>query len=445
MEFSDLNISKQMLRALDEIGFKTTTDIQEKAFATIMSGRDVVGLAQTGTGKTIAYLLPVLRLWKFTKDPNPRILILVPTRELTLQVKAEVDKLTQYMNVVTVAAYGGVNIKKHSAEIMDGCDIVVATPGRLLDLIWKKSLNAKFIKKLIIDEVDEMLNLGFRSQLNDILELLPAKKQNLLFSATITDDVSALIDDHFNAPERIISADSGTPLDNITQAKFHVPNFYSKVNLLKHHLQDKEKYNKVIIFLNTKKMADVLHENIEDVFGEEVGVIHSNKSQNYRLNAINKFDNGEHRLLIATDILARGIDLNTVSHVINFDIPEEAESYVHRIGRTGRAEAVGRTISYITDKEKPFFEAIEGLMEYAVPEINVPASVEITDELLYSEIEEVQMPNMNMKNPTKGPSGAAFHKKKDKTINITVEEARRIKRRKRLLQLKSKAKGKKGR
>jgi ATP-dependent RNA helicase RhlE len=290
-----------------------------------------------------------------------------------------------------------------------------------------------------------MLNLGFRSQLNDILELLPEKKQNLLFSATITEDVSVLIDDHFNSPERIISADSGTPLDNITQAKFHVPNFYSKVNLLKHHLQDKEKFNKVIIFLNTKKMSDILHENIVELFGDEVGVIHSNKSQNYRLNAISKFDNGEHRLLIATDILARGIDLNTVSHVINFDIPEEAESYVHRIGRTGRAEAEGRTISYISEKEKPFMQAIEGLMEYSVPEINVPATVEISEELLYSEIEEVQMPNMNMKNPTKGPSGPAFHTKKDKNINITVEEARRIKRRKRLLQLRSKAKGKKGR
>ena len=445
MEFSDLNISKQMLRALDNIGFKKTTDIQKKAFSTIMSGRDVVGIAQTGTGKTIAYLLPVLRLWKFNKDPNPRILILVPTRELTLQVKAEIDKLTEYMNVVTVAAYGGINLKKHSAELMEGCDIVVATPGRLLDLIWTKALNTKFIKKLIIDEVDEMLNLGFRSQLNDILELLPEKKQNLLFSATITEDVSVLIDDHFNSPERIISADSGTPLDNITQAKFHVPNFYSKVNLLKHHLQDKEKFNKVIIFLNTKKMSDILHENIVELFGDEVGVIHSNKSQNYRLNAISKFDNGEHRLLIATDILARGIDLNTVSHVINFHIPEEAESYVHRIGRTGRAEAEGRTISYITEKEKPFMKAIEGLMEYAVPEINVPATVEISEELLYTEIEEVQMPNMNIKNPTKGPSGAAFHTKKDKNINITVEEARRIKRRKRLLQLRSKAKGKKGR
>ena len=169
MEFSDLNISRQMLRALDDIGFKKTTDIQEKAFSTIMSGRDVVGIAQTGTGKTIAYLLPVLRLWKFNKDPNPRILILVPTRELTLQVKAEIDKLTEYMNVVTVAAYGGINLKKHSAELMECCDIVVATPGRLLDLIWTKALNTKFIKKLIIDEVDEMLNLGFRSQLNDIL------------------------------------------------------------------------------------------------------------------------------------------------------------------------------------------------------------------------------------------------------------------------------------
>ena len=441
MKFSDLNISRQMLRALDEIGFKTTTDIQEQAFATIMSGRDVVGIAQTGTGKTIAYLLPTLRLWKFTKDPNPRILILVPTRELTLQVKAEVDKLTEYMNVVTVAAYGGVNIQTNA--LASGVDVLVATPGRLLDLMGQGFISLNDIGYFVLDEADRMLDMGFINDIKKLLEKLPKNRQSLFFSATMPNSILTLSNTILRNPK--ISADSGTPLDNITQAKFHIPNFYSKVSLLKHHLQDKEKFNKVIIFLNTKKMADVLHENIVELYGEEVGVIHSNKSQNYRLNAISKFDNGEHRLLIATDILARGIDLNTVSHVINFDIPEEAESYVHRIGRTGRAEAEGRTISYITDKEKPFMESIEGLMEYAVPEINVPASVEITEELLYSEIEEVQMPNMNMKNPTKGPSGAAFHTKKDKNINITVEEARRIKRRKRLLQLRSKAKGKKGR
>lgn len=445
MNFHDLNLSKPLFNALVELGLETTTDIQEKSFSPIMSGRDLVGIAQTGTGKTIAYLLPLLRMWKFAKDPYPRILIIVPTRELTLQVKGEIDKLTEYMNVITVAAYGGVNIKRHSAEVMDGCDIVVATPGRLLDLIWKKALNAKYINKLVIDEVDEMLNLGFRSQLNDILELLPTRRQNLLFSATLSDDVAKLIDDHFDNPDKIISADSGTPLDNISQAKFRVPNFYTKINMLRHHLSDEAKFNKVIIFANTKKMADLIFDMINEDFVDQIGVIHSNKSQNFRINAIENFDKGAYRILIATDILARGIDLETVSHVFNFEIPDEAESYVHRIGRTGRAEAEGRTISYVTEAEVPYIEAIEALMEYNIPEMRMPSNVDIVEELLPSEVETIQMPNMNMKNPTKGPSGAAFHEKKAKNINITPDEARRIKRRKRLMQIQSKKKGKKGR
>lgn len=445
MKFEDLNLNKPLLNAISDLGLETTTDIQSKSFTTIMSGKDVVGIAQTGTGKTMAYLLPLLRLWKFMKDPYPRILILVPTRELTLQVKEEIDKLTKYMNVVTVAAYGGVNIKRHSAEVMNGCDIVVATPGRLLDLIWKKALNAKYIKKLVIDEVDEMLHLGFRSQLNDILELLPERRQNLLFSATLSDDVSLLIDEHFHHPERIISADSGTPLDNIVQSKFYVPNFYTKVNLLKHHVADADRFTKVIIFVNTKKMADLLYDTITEAYLDQIGVIHSNKSQNFRINAIQSFDEGVYRLLIATDILARGIDLETVSHVINFEIPEEPESYVHRIGRTGRAEETGRTISYVADYERESLQAIEELMDYHIPIFRIPAHVPISEELLPSEIEEVQMPNMNLKNPTKGPSGKAFHEKKAKNINITPDEARKIKRRKRLAQIKSKKKGRKGR
>lgn len=444
--FQDLNLNKTLLNALADMSFEQTTDIQAKAFSPIMSGKDIVGIAQTGTGKTIAYLLPLLRMWKFVKDPYPRILILVPTRELTLQVKSEIERLTKYMNVVTVAAYGGVNIKRHAAAVTEGCDIVVATPGRLLDLIWKKALNAKYIKKLVIDEVDEMLNLGFRSQLNNILDLLPEKRQNLLFSATLSEDVSALIDDHFNLPTRITSEDAGTPLDTISQAKYHVPNFYTKVNLLKYHLADSEKFNKVILFVNTKKMADLLYDNLEEELGQEIGVIHSNKSQNARIDAITNFDKGEYRIILATDILARGIDLDTVSHVINFEIPDEAESYVHRIGRTGRAQSTGQTISYVTEDELKYMEAIEELMDYHVPTLILPGQVERSEELLPQEVATVSMPNMNLKNPSKGPSGAAFHEKSAKNANkLTPEEARKLKRRKRLLQVKSKKKGRKGR
>ena len=429
MTFLDLNLGNPLLNALADAELSTPTDIQQQSYSTIMSGRDVVGIAQTGTGKTLAYVLPLLRLWKFVKDPHPRIVIVVPTRELTIQVKGEIDKLTTYMSVETVAVYGGVNVKKHAVQVMNGCDIVVATPGRLLDLLWTKSLNAKYIKKLVIDEVDQMLILGFRTQLKNILDLASSKRQNLLFSATITDEVNRLIDDYFEEPVRIISAESGTPLENITQARFKVINFHTKVNLFEKWVLNQEEFIKVIVFVNTKKMADLLHAKLNELTPDPIGLIHSNKSQNYRLNTVQKFDQGEFTVLIATDILARGIDLTNVSHVINFDIPEEAESYMHRIGRTGRAEQSGKTISFVTKPEEVLIRAIEELMDYEIPVLELPLDLDISEELLPSEEEIIFMPNMNHKNPIKKREvGAAFHEKSaKKTDRLTPNEARLLK------------------
>jgi len=433
MTFSNLNLGNPILNALDDAGLDTPTDIQVKAFSTIMSGRDVVGIAQTGTGKTLAYVLPLLRLWKFVKDPHPRIIIIVPTRELTIQVKGEIDKITTYMNVVTVAVYGGVNIKRHALEVMNGCDIVVATPGRLLDLLWTKSLNTTFIKKLVIDEVDQMLLLGFRTQLKNILDLASSKRQNLLFSATITDEVNQLIDDFFNNPIRVISAESGTPLENITQARYQVPNFFTKINLFALLLAKQPEFVKVIVFVNTKKRADLLYDKLNEIFDEPIGLIHSNKSQNFRLNTIKQFDEGEFTVLIATDILARGIDLSNVSHVINFEIGEEAESYIHRIGRTGRAEQTGKTISFVSPKEESLITNIEKLMDYEIPVLEMPLDVQVSDQLLLSEEETVVMPNLHLKNPIKKIEvGDAFHEKSAKKTNrLTPDESRALKQKKR--------------
>ncbi len=429
MNFSDLNLGNPLLNALADAELNSPTDIQQKSFSVIMSGRDVVGIAQTGTGKTLAYMLPLLRLWKFVKDPHPRIIIIVPTRELTLQVKGEIDKLTTYMNVVTVAAYGGVNVKKHAMQVMDGCDIVVATPGRLLDLLWTKSINAKYIKKLVIDEVDQMLILGFRTQLKNILDLATGKRQNLLFSATLTAEVDKLIDDYFKEPVRIISAESGTPLENITQARFKVPNFYTKINLFEKLILNQEEFNKVIVFVNTKKMADLLYDELNELTPDPIGLIHSNKSQNFRLKTVQQFDEGEFAILIATDILARGIDLSNVSHVINFEIPEEAESYMHRIGRTGRAEQSGKTISLVTEKEETLITSIQELMDYQIPMLELPLDLSISDVLLPSEEETILMPNMSLKNPIKKREvGPAFHEKSAKKTNrLTPNEARLLK------------------
>ncbi len=439
MEFKDLNLNKPLLNALSDLELSTPTDIQEQAFSTIMSGKDAVGIAQTGTGKTIAYLLPLLRMWKFSKDTHPRILILVPTRELTIQVKEEIDKLSTYMNLKSLAIYGGVNIKRNTAELSQGADIIVATPGRLVDLLLNKAFNPRNINKLVIDEVDQMLILGFRSQLNTIFDLIPDKRQNLLFSATSTEEVDTLISTFFNKPERIISAASGTPLDNITQAKYSLPNFYTKINLLLHLVEDKEAFKKVIVFVNTKKTADLLYNRILPLFPEGLGLIHNNKNQNFRLDSIKSFDNGKYQILIATDILARGIDLSNVTHVINFEIPEDPESYIHRIGRTGRAQQEGKTLSFVKEKENNFMLTIEELMDFNLPVISLPLEIETSEELLPEEIVTISMPNMGLKNPLKKREvGDAFHEKDAKNVNIDSSEARLRKRRARSIKMNKK-------
>ena len=217
MQFEDLNLNTPLLRAIEDLGYTQPTTIQHRVFPIVMSGRDVCGIAQTGTGKTFAYLLPCLRQWKFDKNKDPQILIIVPTRELVVQVVEAVKKLTPYMSVVTVGVFGGMNINTQQIEVEKGVDVLVATPGRLFDLIMNGAIKTKKIKRLVIDEMDEMLNLGFRKQITNILELLPAKRQNLLFSATITEEVENLMNDYFTNPERVEAAPAGTPLDNIIQ------------------------------------------------------------------------------------------------------------------------------------------------------------------------------------------------------------------------------------
>ncbi|WP_348535555.1 DEAD/DEAH box helicase [Portibacter lacus] len=429
MTFRDLNLNKSLIKALDDLKITHPTSIQEKAFSTIMSGRDMIGIAQTGTGKTFAYLLPSLRLWKYSKERFPQILIIVPTRELVVQVVEEVEKLSAYTNLVVVGAYGGANIKPQVAAVEAGSDVVVATPGRLLDLCLKGALKLKNIKKFIIDEVDEMLNLGFLPQLKRILEYLPEKRQNLLFSATMTEEVEAIILDFFNRPVKIEAAPMGTPLENIDQSLYYVKNFNTKVNLLKDILSDSEEFNKVLIFTSTKKFADKLFDELDPTFPEQIGVIHSNKSQNYRFNSVNSFTSGEYRLLIATDIVARGIDVSEVSHVINFDIPDEAENYIHRIGRTGRADKKGIAISLVTETEEEYLANIEALMKFAIPLNKMPEHVEISDVLIDEELPKIIMKNVVVPRATKAEAGAAFHEKKDKNkkTNQKLNRAEKMK------------------
>jgi ATP-dependent RNA helicase RhlE len=429
MTFKELNLNTQLLDALDELSFTRPTTIQYKAFPAIMSGRDICGIAQTGTGKTFAYLLPILRLIKFAKDRSTQVLILVPTRELVVQVVEAVEKLTKYLTVEVVGAYGGVNMKPQAAAVENGADIVVGTPGRILDLGYNGSLKMKGIKKLVIDEMDEMLNLGFRTQLNNILDMLPPKRQNLLFSATITDDVELLMNSYFSEPLRIEAAPTGTPLDNIEQVAYEVPNFYTKVNLLKLLLNEHPEMNKVLVFVATKKLADALYEQVQEAFEDTVGVIHSNKEQNFRFNTVNKFSDGTFRFIIATDIIARGLDIAEVSHVINFDMPDVPENYIHRIGRTGRADKKGIAISFITERENEYRDGAESLMNYKIPVAELPAHLELSTELTEDEMPKVFMRETLIKLPKLYEGGGAFHEKsaKNKKVNVKVRHADKMK------------------
>ncbi len=421
MNFNDLNINTPLIKALADLGYTQPTTIQQKAFSVIMSGRDVCGIAQTGTGKTFAYLLPCLRMWTYSKDRFPQVLVLVPTRELVVQVVEEVKKLSTYMPLKVIGVFGGVNMKPQAAAVEEGADIIIATPGRLLDLVYDGSLRLKAIKQLVIDEVDEMLNLGFRTQLNNILDLLPPKRQNLLFSATITPDVEIMMHTYFNAPQTIEAAPTGTPLANINQIGYYVPNFYTKVNLLKLLLSQNEDMTKILIFVATKHLADQLFEQIETEYEGKAGIIHSNKEQNNRFNTIKQFQEGTFRFIIATDIVARGLDIAEVSHVINFDTPEIPEDYIHRIGRTGRAEKKGVAIAFITEREKENQLAIENLMNYTIPILPLPLDLEISDVLTEDEKPKVRMKEVFVKLPKLEESGPAFHPKKAKNLKVNVK------------------------
>lgn len=415
MRFDQLNLNSPLLKALDNLGYTQPTTIQERVFAVAMSGKDVCGIAQTGTGKTFAYLLPLLRLWKFNKDKDPQILILVPTRELVTQVVENVKLLTQFMGFSVVGVYGGVNIKTQVLALEGGADLIVATPGRLFDLAMAGAFKLRTIKKLVVDEMDEMLNLGFRTQLKNIIDLLPTKRQNLLFSATITEEVEALMETFFNEPVKVEAAPTGTPLENIQQTAFLVPNFNTKVNLLELLLAQDESMSKVLIFTATKKLADQLFERLDPHFPGIAGVIHSNKEQNHRFNTVKQFKDGVYRLIIATDIVARGIDIAEVTHVFNFDMPEVPEHYIHRIGRTGRADKKGVAISFITEKDLPSQNAIQALMQYEIPMQPLPGNLDISTELTEDELPKstvrIFIPKLPKKDENAGP---AFHEKSAK-------------------------------
>lgn len=422
MTFEDLNISKQLLMALEEAGFETPTPVQEQVFSVVRSGRDMIGIAQTGTGKTLAYLMPLLMKLHYAQGRYPRAVVIVPTRELVVQVCESVELLTEYMDIRCLGIYGGTNIRTQQEKVYEGVDLLVATPGRFMDIYMNGLLRTQQVKTIVVDEADRLMDMGFIPQLRSIFDVLPEKHQTLLFSATFSESIAELADQFLTEPERVEVAQQATLVENITQLRYDVPNVMTKVNLLKSLLADKELFSRVMIFTETKKNADRIVEKLASYWKDELSIIHSNKAQNSRLNALKSFKEGRARILVASDVAARGIDVQDISHVINFDIPSLPEEYIHRIGRTARAGKEGTAISFVSAKEEQRFDAIQQLINETVTLEALPEKLEISDVLL--DEEKVQSNNIVYQRG-KPKGGGAFHAKKDKNSKTPQKKKRR--------------------
>lgn len=375
--FEGFNLNKQLLNAVADQGFTTPTEIQRKCIPIVLAGQEVIGIAQTGTGKTAAYLLPILMKVKYAQGDEPRAIILAPTKELTIQISEHALELAKYTDLRILPIYGGIGPKTQIEYIRQGVDIIIATPGRLLELYSKGEFPMSQIKFLVLDEADRMMDMGFMPQLRRILEIVPRKRQNLLFSATFSERVEKLSEEFLEFPVKVEVTPQATAAKQVEQEIYHLPNLKTKMNFLEHLLQDKEEFNRVMIFTRTKDAANNVFDFLDRKDLGPLKVIHSNKGQNSRINAVNEFKEGKLRILVSTDVTARGIDVIKVSHVINFDVPVLYEDYVHRIGRTGRAFQEGKAITFATKAEFYHVEKIEKLIRTKIPLKKLPEDLVI--------------------------------------------------------------------
>ena len=404
-------MNKQLLDAVADTGFESPTEIQQKCIPLIMGGQHVIGIAQTGTGKTAAYLLPLIMKVRYAQGTEARALILVPTKELVIQVFAQASALAKYTDLRIVEIYGGVGPKTQLERIKTGVDILIATPGRLLELYQRNELGVKQIKTLVLDEADKMMDMGFMPQLRRIFEVIPSKRQNVLLSATFPEKVERLADEFLDFAVRVAVTPQATVATKVSQELYFVPNTLTKIHFLEHLLQDEKDFNRVMIFTRTKDLANNLYKYLERKKIGPVRVIHSNKGQNSRINAMNEFKEGKLRILVSTDVASRGIDVTNVSHVINFDVPIMYEDYVHRTGRTGRAFQEGKAITFATDAEKYHIDKIEKIIREKIPVKKLPRQIEVA-ETEYDELQSMAREIDRQKRYEDPEFKGAFHEKK---------------------------------
>ncbi len=368
--FESFHLHPELLKGIHDLGFLRPTPIQAQAIPAVLSGRDVLACAPTGTGKTAAFVLPILhRLLQGKSGAHPRVLILAPTRELALQSMEHLRALSRYVHLKGAAIFGGVPMQPQISALARGVDIISATPGRLLDHIYAGRIDFVHLEVMVLDEVDRMLDMGFIPDVTRILELLPSARQNLAFSATVPPEITGVVRQFLRNPVTIqIGQRSMTPV-GIRHAVYPVPRHLKTALLIE--LLRGQGMTLVLVFTRTKHMADRLSQKLEQA-GLSVSVLHGGRSQSQRLRTLERFRQGRSRVMVATDLAARGIDVEEISHVINYDIPETPETYIHRIGRTARVEATGDAFSLVDRDEEPLIKAIEQTLKRALPRVTLP-------------------------------------------------------------------------
>jgi ATP-dependent RNA helicase RhlE len=360
MPFRALNLSPQILLAVRDAGYTEPTPIQVAAIPHILAGHDVIGIAQTGTGKTAAFVLPILTRLAASMQSGQRrgtrALVVAPTRELVVQIEENVRAYAKHLPLRMATVFGGVSERPQLEALRSGVDLVVATPGRLIDLMGQRAANFSGIEFLVLDEADRMLDMGFLPPIRQIVKALPQKRQTLMFSASLSREIEKLTHEFQHSPKLVEIGRRANPADTVTQFVYEVRSHLKPALLL--HLLGDPQFDTVLVFTRTKHGADRLARRLESS-GIETGTIHSNRSQNQRLRALKDFKSGAVRVLVATDVAARGIDVDGISHVVNYDFPMHSEDYVHRIGRTGRAQAIGDAISFITPEDHGPLRSLE--------------------------------------------------------------------------------------
>jgi len=379
--FANLGLSEALLRALADEGYATPTPIQSKAIPHVLAGRDLFGCAQTGTGKTAAFALPLIdRLRETPRKAEPRrcrVLVLAPTRELAAQIHQSFLAYGRHSGLRAAVIYGGVGQQPQARAMQHGVDVLVATPGRLLDLVSQRLVDIRSVEFLVLDEADRMLDMGFIHDVRKIVGQLPRDRQTLFFSATLPAEVRDLADSMLRSPLEVRTTPRSTPAETVSQSVVFVPKREKKALLVK--LLKEEATGRVIVFARTKHGADKLHRDLEKA-GIVAAAIHGNKSQAQREKALAAFKSPRPPVLVATDIAARGIDVDDVAHVVNYELPHEPETYVHRIGRTGRAGQTGAAVSFCDADERPRLTAIERLLKRSIPARNEPPAGHHADE-----------------------------------------------------------------